>query len=99
MGQWMVSGLKWDLGQVLHNFAVWLHTDSIPSLGSHFLGLCICVLNGQEVLGYSQPSSFFRDLRKLNVDTGMDTVSGKGLQTAEGRVRFQGWGTKGQLTL
>lgn len=47
----MVSGLEWDLGQVLHSFAVWPQADSILSLGSQFLGICICTLNGQEVLG------------------------------------------------
>lgn len=76
--------------------AVWPHRDSIPSLGSQFLDLCICVLNGQG-RGESQLCGFCRGLRKLNVDLGMDmdTVGGKGHQTAGGGVRFQGWGAEG----
>lgn len=36
----------------------------------------------------------------MNVDSAMDTVGGKGHQTAGGGVRFQGgWGAEGQLTL
>lgn len=86
----MVSDLEWDLAQVLHSFAVWPQASSLPSLGSQFLGNCTCGLNGQEVLGCSQPACLWEELKKLNVDTGMETVGGKGPQTAGGGVRLQG---------